>query len=427
MQPPRRRSRARLPHAPIELAHPLRARRAAIDEAALLAELPAECAVPVFQTYRLLIDWTRGSAGAGMAAVGAAAQVLEERVLRGAWADEVLWGATAVIAGELRRRGEADPEAIADACLVLVDRAYEHGHRKSALLFAEAAAEAWPENARLAWLAGRLHRNAPNYREAELWLKRARRIAVWTRDRYTQGMTLTSLGTLATSCGDYPEAKRWLTIAWRVSRRYRVQELRALILHDLFTLSVLTNDVQQAEEFARLAFKAYGAEHPSLVPLAMDIAYFWIQQGYFGRSLPVLTALLGHSRSAQFRLRVLACLARAAGALGNVDQFRKAWNEAFTIVESAGTEALKAAAALELGIGASNLGFWKEAGYAIEIALATAAEVGEGDVIEKGEAALERVRRAEAADSLRRPTAGPRSMQPGDVFARNLVSSLSSE
>ena len=418
----RHRSRAELPPNPLDFAYPLAVPDATVLGAVILHEVPDNFALHVLQALRLVFAWAAGPEASGAVFDGTDLDGWEADVLQAPGVDEALWAPVAVIAGELARPADLDQERLADACLAVADWAIGCDAHGTALLFAEAAALVWPNNARLAWICGKMYRQRQQFGRAELWLRRARRVAVWTGDWELQAQAINSLGNLKVHLGDLAGGRELLLSAVRLARRKRLRERQAKALHDLFVASTYAGRFDEAEANAVQAFAAYGPKHPDLINLAFDVSHFWKQQGQFARALAVLKALRARFPDADRQLRVLASTARAAGAVGDVETFRSAWTDAWKLIASDGVSHLRAAAPLELGLGALNLGLWEDAELALSSARAAAKELREGDTFAAAESFLANLVQRSAADDYSRALPAPR-LRSGDL-ATDLVRSL---
>jgi tetratricopeptide (TPR) repeat protein len=421
MKRPRRLSEAALPDAPLEFAEPFSVSGAELQDAVIASEIPAAYALIAVRSYRLVLDWAQGPEEMGILHDSTALAEWELSVLDSSRETMELWAPLAVIAGEIRNPDEADPEQIARACIAFSDWCLENGATGTALLFAEAAALAAPTNPRHAYVAGRLLRHQGALAGAELWLRRATRIAVWNGDREAQARCLNGMGNLHQQAGRYAEAKAALAAALQVAKKARLQERQAEALHDLLVVSVYTGDLSAADEYARDAFAAYPAAHQNIPKLAADIAFLWAQQGHFARALQVFQALLPRFADPDARLRITGYAARAAGAIGDTEAFRTAWSEAWGILDAGTAEHLRAAAALELGLGALNLSAWEDASMALAVARDVAEQTGDYETIAHAESALELMGREERADKVIRPSG---RNHPSDVLAQDLVRTL---
>lgn len=422
MMTQRHRSSAELPPAPLDFAFPLAIPGPEVLGGVILHEAPGDFSLHLYQALRYVMAWAQAAPeGETVFAPGELGD-WEAQVLTAQGVDEALWAPVAVIAGELCRVDELDVPRLTRACLAVTDWAIEAGAHGTALLFAEAAAAAWPNNPRLAWMAGRLYRELGNPGKAELWGQRARRVAVWTADHDVHALNQISLGKLRVLRGDYPGAREYLNSAVRAAKRHRLPERHASALHNLFAVATYSGRFDEAESYARQAAAIYGADHPDLINLAFDVSHFWTQQGHFARALSVLRELEGRFDDPDRQLRVAASTARAAGAMGEADTFHHAWSDAWALLEGGRVDRLRAAATLELGLGALNLRLWAEAEKALTTARSEAERRGEGDTLAKADAALENLGRRQSMDDC--VDAGRRARVGGYDLAGQLARSL---
>jgi tetratricopeptide (TPR) repeat protein len=422
MSPVRHRSRAELPSSPIEFAYPIDVPDGTVFGAVVLREVPHSFALQVFQALRMTMAWAAGPEASGIEFDTMNLSEWELEVLETTGVDETLWAPVAVIAGELTRPAMLEPERLAHACLAVMDWALGADAHGTAVLFAEAAAVVWPSNARLAWICGKAHRERHDFPRAETWLRRAKRVAVWTGDWELQAQAINSLGNLKVQLGDFAGGREFLASAARLAKRKRLREREAKVLHDLLAVSIYDGRLDEAETYAVKAFSAYGSEHPDVINLAFDVAHLWMQRGQFARALAVLKALYPRVADDDRQLRVIASAARAAGAVGEADTFHYAWVDAWKLIDGATVSHLRAAAPLELGLGALSLGLWEHANVALVASRAAAQELREGDTLARAESSLDHLGHRQAADRFARAGRAyrPRS---GDL-ATDLVQSL---
>lgn len=241
----RHRSKAELPPSPLDFAYPLAISDATVLGAVILHEVPDNFALHVFQALRLVFAWAAGPEVSASVFNATDLDGWEADVLTATGVDEALWAPIAVIAGELARPADVDTEYLAQACLAVTDWALGCDAHGTTLLFAEAAAVVWPINARLAWLCGKFYRERQEFGRAEMWLKRAKRVAVWTGDWELQAQALNSLGNLKTQQGNLLAARELLLSAARVAKQRRLRERHAMVLHDLFVVSTYAGDLMK--------------------------------------------------------------------------------------------------------------------------------------------------------------------------------------
>lgn len=418
----RHRSKAELPPSPLEFAYPLAVPDATVLGAVILHEVPEIFALHAFQALRLAFAWAAGPQVSGPAFDGMNLEGWEADVLAARGVDEALWAPVAVIAGELARPAEVDPAVLSRACLAVTDWALDREAHGTAVLFAEAAAVVWPNNARLAWICGKIYRERQQFGRAEVWLRRARRVAVWTGDWELQAQAINSLGNLKVRLGDLAGARELLLSAARLAKRKRLRERHAMVLHDLFVVSTYDGRFDEADAYAQQAFSAYGPDHPNLVSLSFDIANLCTRQGQFARALQMLGVLRARFADRDNQLRVVASIARAAGAAGDTESFQRAWTDSWTLVDTGLPDDLRAAAALELGLGAASLHLREHAEHALMIALDGARALGNPDLLAKAQSALDRLEYHEAAAVAQRHRR-PVSTRAGDLANQYVLSS----
>lgn len=142
----------------------------------------------VERALRAVLEWV--ARGAAAFAPGELAR-WERELLLADW-DAAARLPLAVLAREL---AEAAPqrERLAWACLCVTEWALEVGAVTLGLAFADAAARAWPEQARYAWTAGRLLRAHGRTEAGESWLRRAAQVAEESGDWEGQARSLAEL------------------------------------------------------------------------------------------------------------------------------------------------------------------------------------------------------------------------------------------
>jgi tetratricopeptide (TPR) repeat protein len=390
-----------------------------------MAELPPGAAVPTWRVLRTVLLWAAEEPDDREA-------LLESLPLR-EWEEKLLTDTfdadlrlpLAVVVGELARGPQTVATRVSWACLCVADWALAHRASRTALGFAEAAALVSPDHPRYAWVAGRILRTFGRFKDSGLWLRRAVRIATRSGDWEAQSRGLNSLGGTWIDRGDYREARRLLLNALRSVQRRRVRSCEGETLHNLFVVHYALGEWSEAEKYARAAFDAYRPGHERLPALAHDVAFFWLERGYFSRALTVLLALEPLLASNGDRLHLLASSARAAGAAGDPELFQRLWSDAWALVTSATDETRVAASALvELAVGASSLSRWDQAREALELAHELAKKRGEQDVVFRVETAMVAVRAQRTAETAR---SAPRNgSSVGDALARSVVASLAS-
>jgi hypothetical protein len=410
-----------LPNAPLHLIHPLDLPGAAAVAADVLVEVEPADRLPVFRVLRAVLAWSVDPEAATLER--APLERIERELLeRGAGP---LASPLGLLAGYLADPHCSSPQRIAWACACLVDWAALHHAPKTAVLFAKAAALADPENPRYAWLVGRMLRAHGHPREAEMWLTRSYRVAVWRKDFEAQGRSLSSLGNLHLNAGRVRAARRVHLRALKVAHRHGLRELSGEVNHDLFTIEARSRNPVQAEEFAAAAFRRYGREHPQLLVLVHDVAQFWTDHGFHRRALPVFTALLACNQPAVRRLQTRAGALHATGALGLQERFDSLLNEIDGSLDVVRDESVVAGALNEVGLGAIALHRWDLAESMFERALACARGCGANQASTDAEEGLSMVRLGRAGEQRRSPGNQPKAAGgPGDLLALDFIRTL---
>jgi tetratricopeptide (TPR) repeat protein len=376
----------------------------------ILREVGGEVGVLLWQAYRNVMFWAgtdqgeRGRLFSPEAGRKRAAELAEARI-----PDEVA-GPLSAFAGMLSAPDTTSGEAMAQACTGIARWAEDEGHLHTALAFTQAASVASQRNARLALAVGKLARRRNEVARAETWFRHAVMVSRQTGDwdSYSRAYL--------------PAAAKMHIKALRAARRKGLQQIQGMALHDLFVIADELGRDEQAQEYARQAFRAYGAGHPRLPVLGHDVAYFWMQRGYFPQALEVFQRLEGHMTDSRMRLLLAANIARAAAGSGNRELFRKAWTQVYRMVKDPDLYAVVAPATLELALGAAQLGEWDRAEQAAQESLEHAVKLGQAKVRFRAESLVEAVDRGRNAQV--KLADKPRAPAKVDSLAQDLLRSL---
>jgi tetratricopeptide (TPR) repeat protein len=392
----------------------------------ILREVGGEAGILLWQAYRNVMFWaTAEPAERGKLFSAEAGQKRMTELLDAAIPTDLLEPLVAV--GRMLSTPESTTgEAIAEACRALSAWAEQQGYEATSLSFTQAAALAAPHRATLAHAVGKLARRRGDMARAETWFRHAIMVARQTSDWDSYVRAYLGLGTLLMVRGNYPQAHRMHVKALRAARRKGLVKLQGAALHDLFVIATETNRPEQALEYARAAFRAYGPDHAEMPKLAHDIAYFWMNQGQFGRALPVFLALAPYFKGTPDEFRSHAHVARAAGGKGDRDLFRREWNEAMKLSRQPEVEKYLADALLELGLGASSLSEWDRAEQALERAIEVSQKRGETMVRMRAEGVLESVRSGRRVEQQVAARRSAEKEEAADLLAERLVESLTS-
>jgi len=413
----RRRSPSELPHAPLELMHPLLLPGAEVPGAEIVGEL-GECnSATLLELLRAVLAWSAHPEHSP--ALDCAALERTEYALLSRGPDP-LASPAGLLAGYMADPEAACPREVAWACVCISDWAAERGAPKTSLQFATAAALAWPRHARYAWLVARMLRTQSRLGEAEAWFRRAHRVATWTDDWEAKARTLNSLGNLHYARGRMGFAKRLHVRALRVAERHGQMSLQGEVCHDLFVVYASVGERENAETFAARAFAAYGSKHHNLARLAHDTAQFWTEQGFYWRALPVFKSLLLRTDLPLHGIRETAGASHASGAAGDRALFDKYTAQVRKYVPVVPARDA-AAALLEVGLGAECLAEFASSAETVREALALAESCGSGDLIAECEMVLARATLCHDAATIQRGRRELDRGHPGDLLALELA------
>lgn len=364
-----------------------------VDGISILDEIGGDLGLLLWRSGRNVALWAETPADqrASLFDDGAARSRGDE--LSAAEVHAELRGPLSVFAELLARPGEVDLLRLVNACRRVALWAEHRGALATALQFSQAAALAAPESASLAYAVGRLARRRAEYDRAESWYTRAVVQGRQTRDWRSYALAFSGMGNLHMQRGNYPAARRSHLRSLRVAERKGLLEIVGVAYHDLFLTAVETGAGHEADELASHAFVAYGSRDPRVARLAYDVAYHWVLQGYFARSLKVAQALEPHMNEPSERAVVLGLVARAAAGAGERDAFFTAAREARIVAEREAARETCARALLGVAYGAATLGEW-ELAHDVGMRVVTVARArSEGRVLLAAEATLESVER----------------------------------
>jgi tetratricopeptide (TPR) repeat protein len=390
----------------------------------LLREVGGETGVLLWQAYRNVMFWGEAEEGERAALFSPRAGEKRRQELSGATVPRPLTDPLHTVAEMLDAPDEFPSERVAEACTSIARWAEEDGNGVTALAFTQAAALASPRSAALPLAVGHLARRAGELARAESWFRHAimigRQIGDW--DSYARAYI--EIGNMLMRRGNFPAAQRMHNKALRAARRKGLRELQGRALHDLFVIAGETGRVAQAEDLARQAYRAYQPDHPLLPILAGDVAYLWMEQGYFERALEVLRALEPHFWDPRRRFGLLSNIARAAAGCRKQDLYRKSSTEAQRLSRQADTQDLAPGCLLELAIGASMLEEWDRAEAIAGQAAEQAAALGQAKVRLRAESVAEAVRNGRRIEGHQERVKSTTTTRRAESLASDFVKAL---
>ena len=328
-----------------------------------------------------------------------------------------------VLLGMVERPTTTRVEEVAGACAALSRWAEARGATATALAFAEAAAGASPDDASLAFAAGRLARRRVEYGRAETWFLRAAGLGRRSGEWEPYALAWVGMGKLQIQRGSLGRARKSLLRALRIARRVRMREIEGMALHNLCLVEMEVGDLTAAEAWAQEVYRVYGPGHGELARVAHDLALVWTLQGCFSRAQAVFRALLPHFSHRPDRLYVLANMVRAAGGAGDRTGFHEYWSAAWALVESLGAQEGLARALLDLARGAATLGYADLAEGAARRSLEVAAGSDEAKARIEAEALLHSLRSGTERTSGA-PVAPAAESVEADALAAEIIAGL---
>ena len=218
----------------------------------------------------------------------------------------------------------ATSEQVAGACVLVHKWADQAGLRTTALLFAEAAAHAEPENPGRANLAARSARRSLAYDRAGAWHLRAYKLAVRARDRGEMVWALMGYGAMMKATDRISEARRFLQRATRRATAFGRKKEAAVSHHELMNIEVEQERFRLAELHAASALALYPSDHPRLPALGHDFAFLLLRQKHYSAALPLLERVVPLITRPDERSLVMSTLAWAAAGAGRPTRLAEA-------------------------------------------------------------------------------------------------------
>ncbi|MFL5381545.1 MAG: hypothetical protein ACJ8GN_03400 [Longimicrobiaceae bacterium] len=391
-----------------------------MDGISILDEINGDLGLLLWRSARNVTLWaeTPAEERASLFPDGAARSRIAELQL--AEVHPELRGPLSVLTELLARPGGVDLPRLVNACRRIAAWAEHRGELATALEFSQAAALAAPESASLAYAVGRLARRRAEYDRAESWYTRAVVQGRQSSDWRSYALAFSGMGNLHMQRGNYPAARRAHLRSLHAAERKGLIDVVGVAYHDLFLTAVETGAGHEADDLAANAFHGYGPRDGRVPRLAYDVAYHWVLQGYFSRSLKVALALRPIMTELSERAVVLGLIARAAAGIGDRSTFETSAREARLVAEHEGARETAARALLGVALGAATLGEWELARDVGTRAVIIARARGEGRVLLAAEAALDSIERQQLA--VERPKSSSRT---AEVLAGEFVDALS--
>lgn len=225
-----------------------------------------------------------------------------------------------------------DEAQVADACAFVHRWADERGLVMTALLFAEAAADAQPHNPARANLAARNARRALLYERAGTWHLRAYKLAVRAKDEKEKVWALLGYGAMMKATGRFTEARRFFQRAARRAKGTGRRKEAGMAHHELMSIAVEVGDFRLGEVHATAALSLYPQDHPRIPALAHDFAFALLRQHHYSAAFFLLERVVPLIRHPEEQAIVLSSLAWAAGGAGQTRRLTEAERAAAELV-----------------------------------------------------------------------------------------------
>lgn len=319
-------------------------------EAASLDGVDPELGLAFWRVLRRVRAWAETPPEERARLFGAAKEEARERLGVACAHAPALVEALGTFALLVRAPGEVEPRRLSEACRQVHDWAEERSLLPVAMLFAEAAAYADPDDPARANDAGRMCRRAAQDERASSWYHRGYGLGVRRQDDTETIRAQIGYGNLMKDLGQYDEARKFLERAARrainTGRRRQAGEAH----HDLLAIAAEIGTYSEAERHIRRALSLYPSKHPRIPYLAHDFAFVLVRERYYTAALSLLRSLLPIITRPEEQLLVLGTFARSAGGARLRNYFNSAEPRVLELVPVHGEFAPSAMNSLAAGV-----------------------------------------------------------------------------
>ena len=329
------------------------------QEMDVLREHPGELGALLWRLAGDVAAWAAAAERASSLRSGAHDAWMRERAARYGGEHPEVAGALRELAGLSARPGGADPAAVAEACAAVLRWARALGRERTALRFAELAARVEPGAPRRAFAAGSMRRQVGDLPLAESWMHRAAALARRAGRPGELAVAFLGWGRLDRMRRRPARAEMRFRVALRAALHSGYLPLLCAAHHSL--AGAMLDAGRAGEALPHLAAAALHCSpaHWRAPRLGWDAGRGWVQRGWFSGAAAVLEASLPWTHEPDRRVRALACLARAAAAMGDAERYEQAREEALDLLPR---QAEHAPGVLgDLALGALSLGRHDEA------------------------------------------------------------------
>ncbi len=233
----------------------------------------------------------------------------------------------------VRAPGRVEARQLAEACHQVHEWAEERSLIEVAMLFAEAAAFADPDDPAWANDAGRMCRRAAKDERASSWYHRGYGLGARFDTPEEVIRAQIGYGNLMKDLGQHEEGRKFLERAARraiyTGRKRQAGEAH----HDLLSIAAEVGEFRIGERHARKALDYYPIRHPRIPLLAQDWAFLLIRRRFYSPAMHLLGMALPCVHSPTLQTLVWGNLARAAAGARQEDIFRNAENLVLQLVD----------------------------------------------------------------------------------------------
>ena len=221
----------------------------------------------------------------------------------------------------VRAPGRVDARQLAEACHQVHEWAEERSLIEVAMLFAEAAAFADPDDPAWANDAGRMCRRAAKDERASSWYHRGYGLGARFDTQEEVIRAQIGYGNLMKDLGQHDEAKRFLERAARRATYTGRKRQAGEAHHDLLAIAAEVGTYSDVERHVRRALNLYPTHHPRLPALAHDWAFFLVRSHFFTPAICLLEIVVPRAHNPELKTLFESTLARAVAGSGKRDRF----------------------------------------------------------------------------------------------------------
>jgi tetratricopeptide (TPR) repeat protein len=185
---------------------------------------------------------------------------------------------------------DANPTSVAGACEAMRVWAESQHLHEVAVQYAEAAAYALPDSARLAADAGQCCVRITLFGRGAQWFERSVRVAKRAEDWEWCIRALARYGNLMYELGSYKRASKILQDAFKIARYTKKRSLAGMCRHYQLAVAIEVSSFEDASKLAQAALTFYRLTWSRVAHLAHDYAVLLVRHRYFDGAISLLEA-----------------------------------------------------------------------------------------------------------------------------------------